>query len=134
MLVYMGLSQRYSEWHVTYLERQFIKDTVSNTWKWIKFSWLLISLFFNSLCYLGFLTIINCTGECVNVWKPLQGERSNCRFVFSGMTKIFSSLIKQFCILTFVYWKKRSLEVTEMKNIHFSLSASLKYKYVFWTD
>lgn len=117
MLVYMGLSQRYSEWHITYLDRQFIKDTVNNTWKWIKFSCFFIYLFFNSLCYLGFLTVINCTGGCVNVWKPLQGERSNCWFVFYGMTKIFSSHLS---LSNFVFWPL----CTERKD----LWKSLKWK------
>lgn len=50
------------------------------------------------------------------------------------MSEICPSLIKQFCVLTFVYWNKRSLEVSELNNAHSSLGASLKYPYVVQTD
>lgn len=43
-------------------------------------------------------------------------------------------LIKQFCILIFVYWNKISLDISEMKNVHSFSSATLKYKDVVQTD
>lgn len=87
------------------------------------------------LCRLGFLPHINCTGELLarEGVTEVQCKKATADLYSIGCQKAACFSLSNFVIYLFI-WNKRSLKVSEMRNVLSFFCASLNYKYTVKTD